>query len=134
MTMWRMLPEIVEPDLSAELMTITAIKAGSGPSGGGVLLPGSALQTAPQVGVVGFSAKPLKLRGAEPPLKELSFAHWAPQKVTVFTDQDRVPLSPMTKLPPPGAKENASVLQDVLVVLPPTSVMVVVMVWLPVVA
>src|SRR5258708_2626277 len=100
MTMWRVLPEIVEPDLAAELVTITAMKVGSGPAGGGVLLPGSAVQPLPQVGVVGFSAKPLKLRGAEPPLKELSFAHCAPQKVT------EVPVaafrSPMTKLPPPG--------------------------------
>src|SRR5712692_692811 len=130
--MWTVSPEISEPSLPTELVTITAMKAGSGPSGGGVLLPGSVVQATPQLGVVGSSAKPLKLRGAEPPLKELSFAHRAPQKVT------EVPiaafLSPMTKLPPPGAKANPRVLHDVTAMLPPTSLMVVVMVKVPVVA
>jgi hypothetical protein len=99
-----MLPEVVGPDLADALVTITPINAGRGPSGGGELLPGSALQTAPQVGVFGLSAKPLKLRGAGPPLRELIFAHWAPQNVT-----DR-PIAesrlPITKAPPPGAKAS----------------------------
>lgn len=34
----------MSPGLVAELVTITAINAGSGPVGGGVELPGSALQ------------------------------------------------------------------------------------------
>ena len=96
-----MSPEILGPDLLDELVTITAISAGSGPSGGGELLPGSALQLIPQAGVPGLSAKPLKLRGAGPPLSALIFAHCAPQNVT------EVPTAefsfPMTKAPPPGA-------------------------------
>src|SRR6266478_1438860 len=130
--MWTVLPEISEPSLPTELVTITAMKVGSGPSGGGVLLPGSVVQATPQLGVVGSSAKPLKLRGAEPPLVGLSFAHCAPQKVT------EVPvaafLSPITKLPPPGAKANPTVVQELVAMLPPTSWIVVVMVKMPVVA
>ncbi len=91
-----------------------------------MLLPGSVLQPMPHVGALGFSAKPLKLAGAAPPLKEFVFAHWAPQKVTA------VPValfrSPITKAPPPGAKANASVEHDVVAFAPPMSVMVVVMV------
>jgi len=45
----------------------------------------------------------LKLAGEFPPLRELSFHHCAPQKVT------ELPIttfwSPTTKLPPPGANE-----------------------------
>src|SRR5216683_2679276 len=100
--------------------------------GGGVLLPGSVVQATPQLGVVGSSPKPLKLRGAEPPLVGLSFAHCAPQKVTALPVAAF--LSPMTKLPPPGAKANPTVLQELVAVLPPTSWMVVVMVKMPVVA
>src|SRR6266851_4819732 len=132
MTMWTMVPEVVEPDLVALLVTITAMKVGSGPAGGGELLPGAAVKVAPQVGVVGLFAKPLKLLGAAPPLKELVFAHCAPQNVT------EVPIaefwSPMTKAPPPGAKEKPSVVQDVTAWAPPTSLMVVVIVKVPVVA
>ncbi len=81
-TIWGVFPEIVGPDLAAELVTITAMYLGSGPAGGGALLPGSVLQVAPQLGVMGFAAYPLKLAGAGPPLRELRWAHWAPQKVT----------------------------------------------------
>ena len=100
-----MVPEIVGPDLLDELVTITAMSAGSGPWGGGELLPGSALHTAPHVGVVGLAAKPLKPRGAGPPLNELIFAHCAPQNVTEWPTAESS--SPMTKAPPPGA--NATV-------------------------
>src|SRR5260370_38571006 len=115
--MWTVLPEISEPSLPTELVTITAMKVGSGPSGGGVLLPGSVVQATPQLGVVGSSAKPLKLRGAEPPLGGFSFAHCAPQNVTALP----VPafLSPMTKLRPPGAKANSTLLHDLVAVRPP---------------
>src|SRR5712691_7514736 len=130
--MWTVSPEISEPSLPTELVTITAMKAGSGPSGGGVLLPGSVVQATPQLGVVGFSAKPLKLLGAEPPLVGLSFAHCAPQKVTESPTEAF--WSPMTKLPPPGAKPNPRVLHDATALLPPTSLMVVVMMNVPVVA
>src|SRR5258708_11451194 len=86
----------------------------------------------PQAGTFGVSAKPLNLRGASPPLKELSFAHCAPQNVTELAVPEF--LSPMTKLPPPGANEKSTVLHDVAAVLAPTPVMLVVMVKTPVVA
>jgi hypothetical protein len=49
-------PEICEPDCALEYVTITLMKAGSGPVGGGALLPGSVLQFVPQLGVAGLSA------------------------------------------------------------------------------
>src|ERR1700686_2894384 len=129
--MCTVLPESIEPDCFADLVTITPMNAGNGPAGGGVLLPVSEFQPVPHAGVVGASAKPLKLAGADPPLSELSFHHLAPQKVT------DVPfarlLSPITKAPPPGAKAKTSPLHPgVDVVLPPTSLMVVVIVKGPV--
>jgi len=124
--MWIELPEMIEPVFVAELVTITPMKAGSGPDGGGVELPGSVDQSRPQVGVRGSSAKPLKLLGAARPLNVLSFAHCAPQNVTELPTAALWSL--MTKLPPPGAKENPTGAQVVVAILPPTSVMVVVMV------
>src|SRR6266853_1780637 len=102
--MWTVSPEICEPSLPTVLVTITAMKAGRGPSGGGVLLPGSVVQATPQLGVVGLSAKPLKLFGAEPPLVGLFCTHCAPQKVTELPTAEF--WSPITKLPPPGANAN----------------------------
>ena len=96
-TTWSVLPEIVEPDFVDELVTITAMYGGSGPAGGGELLPGSVLQVEPHAGVAGFLAKPLKSEGAEPPLREFVFDHCAPQKVTVPIE---VKL-PTTNAPPP---------------------------------
>src|SRR5450759_607161 len=96
---------------------MTPMKAGSGPAGGGVLFPVSALQlVALQLGALGLSAKPLKLAGADPPLREFSFHHCAPQKVTELPTTAF--LSPMTKLPPPGAKKRATT--DVSPVAPQT--------------
>ena len=46
-------PEIWEPDFVDELVTSTAMNVGSGPAGGGVLLPGSVVHVAPQEGVAG---------------------------------------------------------------------------------
>ena len=68
MTMCTVLPEIVDPDIEIELDTITAMKVGSGPAGGGVLLPGSVDQVTPQAGAGGVSSKPLNAAGAAPPL------------------------------------------------------------------
>jgi hypothetical protein len=42
--MWTVLPEICEPDMEVLLDTSTPRYAGSGPAGGGALLPGSVLQ------------------------------------------------------------------------------------------
>src|SRR6266849_6234618 len=98
MTMCGVLPEIVEPDWLIELETITAMYAGSGPAGGGVLLPGSVDQLTPHVTVAGVSSKPLNSAGAAPPLRLFSFHHWAPQKVTAVPTAAL--LSPITKLPP----------------------------------
>jgi hypothetical protein len=100
-TICRVLPAIVEPDLVIELDTITAMYAGT-LLGGPELFPGSLVHAPPQVGgfVLVESAKPLKLDGAEPPpLKEFDFAHCAPQNVTWLpTVAFR---SPITKSPPP---------------------------------
>src|SRR5438876_8489536 len=54
---------------------------GATAGGGSELLPGSVVQ-----GLQPFAwlAQPLKLGGADPPLSELSFHHWAPQNVTVL--------------------------------------------------
>jgi hypothetical protein len=68
-------PEISEPDFDIELETITPMNEGSGPAGGGGLLPGPVVQFVPQLGVDGSSAKPLKLAGAVPGLSVLSFHH-----------------------------------------------------------
>jgi hypothetical protein len=96
-----MFPEIVDPDLLIELDTMIAIYDGM-LSGGPELLPGSVVHVPPQLGgvVLLWLAKPLKLAGAVPPLKEFSFHHCAPQKVTdVPTAAFR---SPITKCPPPA--------------------------------
>jgi hypothetical protein len=86
------------PDLTIELAAITLMKAGT-VSGGLQLLPGSLSHVPPHDGGFGFNtlAKPLKLAGAEPPLRWFAFDHWAPQKVIfVPTTASR---SPITKLP-----------------------------------
>src|SRR5438445_723149 len=93
-----MLPEITAPDWVIELATITLIVFGT-PLGGTELLPGSLFHVPPQAAgfVLVKLAKPLKLTGAGPPLREFCVAHCAPQKTT------RRPTtalrSPMTKLP-----------------------------------
>jgi len=113
--MWTVLPEIVEPDWLIELATITPMNDGSGPGGGGALLPDDVVQSVPHVAVGGDFAKPLKEAGAAAPLRLFSFHHWAPQKVT------EVPmaasLSPMTKLPPPATTQKTNADADELLLL-----------------
>src|SRR5260370_40823965 len=116
MTMCTAMPEIAEPLLASGLVAMTAMNAGSDPAGGGVEFPGSALHIAPHVGVVGSSANPLKLAGAMPPAG-FSFAHCAPQNVTELPKEPLGP--PITKLPPPRAKENPIVLHDRTATQPP---------------
>src|SRR5947208_758866 len=119
--MWTVLPEICEPDCELELVTTTAIYAGNDPAGGEALLPGSELQTRPQVGVVGLSAKPLKLEGAGPPLRVFSVDHWAPQKLTAVPGA--LLASPITKAPPVETSPKIYTVQPLtVVVLPPSSV------------
>src|SRR5437016_821558 len=121
--MWTVLPEICGPDCELELVTITAMKAGKGPAGGGALLPGSVLQSMPQAGVAGLRAKPLKLAGAGPPLRVFSFHHWGPQNVTAVPGV-LLP-SPITNAPPPGKNAKISTVQPLaVVVLPPSSLTV----------
>src|SRR6266576_2385973 len=124
--MWIELPEIADPDLWTELVTITPMNAGSGPDGGGAELPGAVIQLTPQSGVRGALAKPLKLLESFPAPAMLLWVHWAPQNIT----RSPIPAcwEPTTKLPPPGANENPIVLQDVLATLPPMSLIVVAMV------
>src|SRR5436309_7463210 len=99
------------------------MKAGSGPAGGGALLPGSVLQSVPQLGVAGFRAKPLKAAGAGPPLNEFSFHHCGPQNVTCVPAA-LLP-SPITNAPPLGTKAKINTVQPLaVVVLPPSSLTV----------
>ena len=69
-TIMGMSPLSMEPDFVIELETITVMSAGT-LGGGPELLPGSLCHVPPQSGGFGFVqlAKPLKLAGAEPPLK-----------------------------------------------------------------
>src|SRR5690242_5649762 len=124
------LPEICAPDFDDELATITPMKAGNGPAGGGALLPGSVVQPVPQLGTDGFLAKPLKLAGAAPPLSAFSFDHCEPQNVTLVPFE-LLP-SPITNAPPPGAKAKIRTSQLASAVLPPTSAMCTAIVNIPV--
>src|SRR6266571_2318160 len=118
-------PEIVDPDWEIELETITAMKVGREPAGGGVLLPGSVDQVVPQAAAGGVSSKPLKEAGAEPPLRLFSFAHCAPQKVTAVPTAEFP--SPITKLPLAKVAKTVT-WHEVAAVEPPSSLIVVVIV------
>src|SRR5260370_22071525 len=76
-------PEIVFPVLETRLEAMTAMKDGT-LAGGAGLLPGPVVQLPPQLGGVALRllAKPLKLGGACPLLKEFAFDPCALQKVT----------------------------------------------------
>jgi hypothetical protein len=76
MTILGLLPLMTGPDLVIELAAITLMKAGT-LSGGWQLLPGLLCQVPPHDGGFGFNtlAKPLKLAGAEPPLRWFALAH-----------------------------------------------------------
>src|SRR5712671_2839078 len=95
-------PEIAEPDWVIELETITPMKEGSGPGGGGALLPGSVVQVVPHVGSMAEPSQPLKEAGAAPPLKVLFVAHCAPQKFTATPVAVPGTTLPTTKEPPEG--------------------------------
>src|SRR4051812_2833737 len=99
--MWTELPAIADPDLSRDVVTITAMKAGSGPDGGGGEFPGAVVQLTPQAGVRGALANPLKLLASLPAPVRLLWSHCAPQNTT--RSPTPACCEPMTKLPPPGA-------------------------------
>ena len=69
-TIMGIFPLSIWPDFVIKLETITVMSAGT-VAGGCELLPGSLSHVPPQAGGFGFGelAKPLKLAGAEPPLK-----------------------------------------------------------------
>lgn len=92
------LPAMTGPDCVIEPATSTVIWDGI-VDGGLELLPGSLFHEPPQTGGLVFVelAKPLKLLGAAPPLREFSLDHCAPQNVT-FLPTTALRL-PMTKLP-----------------------------------
>src|SRR6266511_1058425 len=113
--MCTVLPEIVEPDWLIELETITAISAGSGPGGGGGLLPVDVVQFVPHVTVGGDFSKPLNEAGAVPPLRLFSFHHLAAQKVTAV--QTTALLSPITKFPPATTQNTSADVDEVLLLV-----------------
>ena len=78
---------------------MTAIVEGSGPFGGGALLPVALIQVAPHVGVEGEMEKPLKHEGAFPPGRGLFFAHCDPQKLTVEPGMPTLLLTTKAPLP-----------------------------------
>src|SRR5437773_10431807 len=81
--MWMVSPEIVDPLCVIVFDTITPIKTGSGPGGGGGLLPGSVVQSVPHAGgVPAVAAKPLNAAGAAPPPNVLRLLQLELQKVT----------------------------------------------------
>src|SRR4051812_41313385 len=86
-----------------------AMKAGSGPGGGGALLPGSVVQATPQP-LAGFRANPLKAAGAAPPVRMFRLDHCAPQNVTTAA----AILSPTTNAPPRVPNPNTSVVAEAL--------------------
>src|SRR6266849_7808697 len=94
-------PEIFEPDFVTLLDTRMPMYAGTA-AGGFELFPGPVVQVMPHFGgsAERVAAKPLKLAGAAPPLRLLTFDHFAPQKVTL------APIwalwSPTTKAPLAG--------------------------------
>src|SRR5690348_3964892 len=117
---------MLEPDLEIELETITAMKAGSGPTGGGGVLPGVVDQVVPHAGnAAGAFSNPLNAAGAAPELRSFCFHHCAPQKMTA------VPVaafrSPITKVPP-VEPAKISTRQLAVVLLPPASAIEVVIV------
>ena len=95
-------PEIALPVWVIELETITPMKEGRGPGGGGALFPGSVVQVVVHVGSMAESSQPLKAAGAAPPLKVLFIAHCAPQKFTEVPVTVPGTTSPTTNEPPGG--------------------------------
>src|SRR5437773_5319317 len=95
MTICTVFPTLTDPFCRAELVTIMAMYSGSGPAIGGLAFPIAMLQPIPQFGRLDVCPKPLKLAGAEPPLRRLSLDHWPPQNVTAV---------PLALLPSPIAK------------------------------
>ena len=76
-------PAITGPDFATVLVRITT-KGELSVAGGAELFPGLVDHSPSQspfvvIVTVPLSAYPLKLAGAGPPLRLLSFAHWAPQ-------------------------------------------------------
>src|SRR5437879_12913093 len=137
MTTCLMSPVMTEPDLVTLLDTITPIYAGT-VCGGGVELPGSVDHVPPQFGggsprkLSSNPAKPFIASGGPPPLMRLIFAHWLLHHVTWLPSP--ASRSPMTKAAPFSlAKAKTSTEHaGVVVVLPPTSVIVVVTKKVPV--
>jgi hypothetical protein len=106
-TMWNVFPDTPEPAFVAVEVTTTCMYAGRGPDGAGALFPGGVLHPVPQLGVVGLFANPWNDDGAGPPLSVLPFDHCGLQNVTEVPEA-LLP-SPITKLPPPGAKGGSPV-------------------------
>src|ERR1700732_5029598 len=136
MTTCLMSPLMIDPDLVTLLETMTPMSVGT-VGGGGVELPGSVDQVPPQFGggrprkLSSNPAKPFIALGGAPPLMTLIFAHWLLHHVTwLLSPASR---SPMTKAAPfPVAKVKIMTEHVEVVVLPPTSLIEVVIEKVPV--
>src|SRR5712664_226952 len=132
MTTCLMSPVMTDPLFVTWLETITPMSFGT-VGGGGVELPGSVDQVPPQFGggsprtLSSNPAKPFIESGPGPPLIALMFSHWLLHQVTCLSRP--ASRSPMTKVAPfPVGKAKMSTEHaGVVVVLPPTSLIVVVM-------
>src|SRR6267143_6211095 len=120
-----MLPLMIDPDWVTLLETITPMNLGT-LGGGGVELPVSVDQLPPQFGggrprkLSSNPAKPFIALGGAPPLMRLIFAHWLLHHVTWLPSP--ASRSPMTKAAPlPVAKAKIVTEHAEVVVLPPTS-------------
>src|SRR5260370_26611423 len=136
MTTCLMLPLMIDPDLVIMLETMTPMNLGT-LGGGDKELPVSVDQLPPQFGggrprkLSSNPAKPFIELGGGPPVMRLIFAHWLLHHVTWFPSP--ASRSPMTKAAPfPVAKAKIVTEHVEVVVLPPTSAIVVVIKKVPV--
>src|SRR6267378_6485350 len=136
MTTCLMSPLMTDPDLVTLLETITPMNLGT-LGGGGVELPGSVDQVPPQFGggrprkLSSNPAKPFIALGGAPPLMRLIFAHWLLHHVTWFPSP--ASKSPITKAAPFAVAKAKIMTEHVeVVVLPPTSLIFVVIEKVPV--
>src|SRR4051794_30104854 len=98
MTIDGLLPVMVAPFFTTELVDSIAVYCGTAPAGGALLPPGDVHEPPQVVGPAGEFEKPLNAVGAAPPLTVLSVDQLLPQNVTLLPTAE-LPL-PTAKFPP----------------------------------